>query len=83
MSDSMVFAGFPNGTSSFLEAVAANNNREWFETHRADYNQFYVEPAIAFVTALGPRPAGVGYLGMDHLEATLAGTNGAPFPARG
>ena len=55
MNASIAFVGFPNGTSAFLEAIAANNNRDWFESHRADYDQFYLEPAIAFVTALGPR----------------------------
>lgn len=55
MKGSVAFAGFPGGTFVFLEAIANNNNKKWFESHRADYDQFYLEPAIAFVTALGPR----------------------------
>ncbi|MCI0571315.1 MAG: DUF2461 domain-containing protein [Myxococcaceae bacterium] len=49
------FSGFPEGTFKFLRGIAQHNTREWFEDHREDYEQFYVEPAKAFVTALGPR----------------------------
>ncbi len=49
------FSGFPDGTFRFLRGIARNNNKEWFEAHRADYESCYVEPAKAFVAALGPR----------------------------
>ena len=51
----MRFSGFPDGTFVFLETLAANNNREWFGLHRADYEHYFLEPAVAFVTELGPR----------------------------
>jgi uncharacterized protein (TIGR02453 family) len=51
------FAGFPAATFTFLRGVAANNNKAWFDAHRTDYEAGYVEPAKAFVAALGPRLA--------------------------
>jgi uncharacterized protein (TIGR02453 family) len=49
------FTGFPDGTFRFLRGIARDNSKQWFEVHRADYEQFYVEPAKALVAALGPR----------------------------
>jgi uncharacterized protein (TIGR02453 family) len=49
------FAGFPDGTFTFLRELAEHNDREWFETHRSDYQAFWLEPAMAFVGAIGPR----------------------------
>jgi uncharacterized protein (TIGR02453 family) len=49
------FNGFSKQTPTFLRQLASNNNREWFEAHRSDYEQHYVEPAQALVMALGPR----------------------------
>jgi uncharacterized protein (TIGR02453 family) len=49
------FEGFPGGTFRFLKAIGGHNDRAWFEAHRADYDAFYVAPAMAFVAALGPR----------------------------
>ncbi len=31
-------AGFPSGTLSFLRGLEANNTREWFTAHKADYD---------------------------------------------
>jgi uncharacterized protein (TIGR02453 family) len=49
------FAGFPDGTFVFLRELADHNDREWFEAHRSDYQAFWLEPAMAFVSAVGPR----------------------------
>lgn len=49
------FAGFPDGTFQFLAEIASNNEKGWFDAHRADYQRYYVEPALALVTDLGPR----------------------------
>ncbi len=49
------FAGFPAGTQRFLRELAANNNKPWFDEHRDDYERFYLEPAVAFVSAIGPK----------------------------
>ena len=48
------FGGFPKATRQFLEGIAANNSKEWFEAHRALYEDGYVAPARAFVEAVGP-----------------------------
>ena len=47
------FTGFPKETLAFLEGLSANNNKEWFDAHRADYDAYWVEPAKQFVEAAG------------------------------
>lgn len=54
----MSFAGFPADTQRFLAELAASNERPWFEANRARYEAGYVEPAKAFVEAVGERLAG-------------------------
>ena len=49
------FGGFPEGTAKFLRELWKNNEKAWFVAHRDDYQAFYVEPALAFVAAIGPR----------------------------
>lgn len=49
------FEGFPKQTLAFYKAVAANNNREWFEEHRDDYISAVIAPSQAFVAAAGPK----------------------------
>src|SRR5664279_4905169 len=49
------FAGFPAATFEFLNGIAANNEKTWFDAHRGLYDAGYVEPAKAFVTAIGPK----------------------------
>jgi uncharacterized protein (TIGR02453 family) len=49
------FAGFPKGTFAFLDGLARHNAKEWFDGHRDDYEHCYLEPALAFVEAIGPR----------------------------
>ena len=49
------FAGFPKATFDFLAGIAAHNEKAWFERHRDLYEAGYVEPARAFVDALGVR----------------------------
>lgn len=49
------FQGFPKETAKFLRGLTKNNERAWFDTHRADYQENYVAPALAFVAAIGPR----------------------------
>ena len=46
-------SGFQPETFRFLEDLAANNSREWFETHKADYQRFVKEPADAVRGRLG------------------------------
>ena len=49
------FSGFPPATLDFLAGIAANNEKAWFEAHRADYDAHWVGPAKAFVEAAGAR----------------------------
>ena len=49
------FTGFPPQTFTFLSDIARNNTREWFAEHRTEYERCYVEPALVFISALGPR----------------------------
>ncbi|MBN2243151.1 MAG: DUF2461 domain-containing protein [Acidobacteria bacterium] len=49
------FSGFPKRTVSFLRRLAKNNDREWFAARKAEYEAAVMEPARAFVTAMGER----------------------------
>lgn len=49
------FDGFSKRCVSFLKGLAANNNRKWFEAHRADFDDYVMEPARQFVVSLGDR----------------------------
>ncbi|MHA1207125.1 MAG: DUF2461 family protein, partial [Candidatus Hodarchaeales archaeon] len=43
------FSGFPNETLEFLTNLKLNNNREWFNRHKKQYQEFILEPAKSFV----------------------------------
>lgn len=47
------FAGFTKDTPRFLRALGKNNDKAWFDAHRADYEAHYLEPAKALVVAIG------------------------------
>ncbi len=49
-----MFQGFPKQTVEYLKALNNNNNREWFEAHRSDYETYYLEPALQLIEALAP-----------------------------
>jgi len=49
------FSGFPEEGLRFLEDLEQNNNREWFQTHKKDFQSFLLEPARLFVVELGER----------------------------
>jgi uncharacterized protein (TIGR02453 family) len=51
------FTGFPPAAPRFFRALARNNDKTWFEAHRADYEAAVLEPARAFVVALGAKLA--------------------------
>jgi uncharacterized protein (TIGR02453 family) len=51
----MSFSGFLPETVKFLAGLSRNNDKDWFEAHRADYDAYFVEPAKSFVEALAPR----------------------------
>jgi len=55
MTRAPAFPGFPDETFRFLRGLSRHNDKDWFERHRAEYDAGYVEPAKAFVAAMGPR----------------------------
>jgi uncharacterized protein (TIGR02453 family) len=49
----MSFEGFRRELIDFLTDLGKNNNREWFQAHRREYDGYLVEPAREFVMAMG------------------------------
>ena len=49
----MSFTGFPAETIAFLTQLSENNTKKWFDAHRSHYEDYYLEPAKAFVEAAG------------------------------
>lgn len=45
---------FSKGTLNFLDELAANNNRPWFEINKPRYEELVREPAMAFISEMGP-----------------------------
>jgi uncharacterized protein (TIGR02453 family) len=41
-------------TFKFLDELAANNNRTWFEANKPRYESLVREPALEFISAMGP-----------------------------
>ncbi len=39
----------------FLRELAANNERDWFNAHKADYERLVKEPALQFIRDFAPR----------------------------
>ena len=48
------FTGFGGETFTFLQALAANNNRDWFKEHKDAYESAVLNPALDFIAAMGP-----------------------------
>ena len=45
---------FSPATLKFLDELAANNNRAWFEANKPRYEALVREPALEFIAAMGP-----------------------------
>ena len=52
-SPATAFAGFPREGLEFLEGLASDNTREYFDIHRETYQSALLQPAKDFVVALG------------------------------
>lgn len=50
---SVTFTGFPEEGLRFLRALKRNNNREWFQAHKSDYEEFIKKPMEGLVLSLG------------------------------
>ena len=51
------FSGFPRECFRFYRELAKNNNKQWFEQHKGDYESHVLDPARRFVLAMGERLA--------------------------
>ena len=49
----MEFKGFSKDTLPFLESIRKNNDKEWFEAHRVEYEENILNPSRAFVEEFG------------------------------
>ena len=49
------FDGFPKEALGFFKALIRNNNRDWFESHRDEYEANVMNPSRAFVVEMGER----------------------------
>ena len=63
----MEFSGFSKKTLPFLKAIKKNNNKEWFEAHRSEYEELILNPSRAFVSEMG-----------EHLQALEPTINFSP-----
>ena len=54
----MEFKGFSKKTIPFLKAIRKNNNKEWFEAHKKEYEEYILNPSRLFVVEMG-----------EHLQA--------------
>ena len=63
----MEFKGFSKKTLPFLESIRQNNDKEWFEAHRSEYDEYILEPSRAFVEEFG-----------EHLQALEPTINFSP-----
>jgi uncharacterized protein (TIGR02453 family) len=63
----MEFQGFPKETLPFLLSIRANNNKEWFEAHKNEYQEYILNPSRAFVVEMG-----------EHLQALVPTINAEP-----
>ncbi len=55
MVDVSNFAGFSESAVKFFQDLRENNDKIWFTDHKADYEQYVMNPARDFVMAMGDR----------------------------
>jgi len=55
MPEHLEFQGFSKETVKFFNDLKKNNSTKWFEAHRKDYEAFVMNPAKAFVMAMGEK----------------------------
>ena len=49
----MIFKGFPKEGLDFLSNIAINNSKEWFDTHKSEYEEYILKPNKAYVEEMG------------------------------
>jgi uncharacterized protein (TIGR02453 family) len=50
----VAFTGFGDETFRFMRDLGRNNDKAWFQAHRAAYEDDLLEPSMAFIEAIGP-----------------------------
>lgn len=55
----MAYAGVRHETFDYLRALAAQNDRDWFEANRAAYQRDWLEAGLDLIAALAPFCAGM------------------------
>jgi len=50
----MAFSGFGDATFRFMRDLGRNNDKAWFQAHRTAYEEDLLQPAMAFIEAIGP-----------------------------
>lgn len=63
----MEFNGFSKKTLPFLNSIRQNNNKEWFEAHKTEYEELILNPSRLFVVEMG-----------EHLQALEPTINAIP-----
>jgi len=53
MSSKQAFGGFPKDALRFFKNLQNNNEREWFQDHKAEYEEHVLGPALDFVEVAG------------------------------
>ena len=55
MSEKKQFEGFDKETVQFFAQLKKNNNKDWFNTHKKNYESLVLEPAKLFVASMGEK----------------------------
>ena len=58
-------------TITFLQGLEANNSRNWFEAHRAEYERHWLGAGLDLIAALSQPCAELGLLAVPKLNASL------------
>ena len=69
------FDGFPPALYEFLDKLAVNNNREWFNRNKTRYRAEVLMPMCGFIAAFGPRLARIS----PHFVADPRPNGGSMF----
>ena len=67
----MGFTGIPRATFDFLAGVQANNTRDWFEAHRAQYERDWLAVGLDLAAALSEPASRIGLMAVPKLNASL------------
>ena len=67
------FEGFPEDFFRFFDDLRKNNERAWFNEHKARYVASVVEPTQAFIVAVAPLLHGLLAFGLGYLAPLLTG----------